>query len=256
MRWHDLLFAHWPIDLKDLRAAIARSYAASTDQWSIAGYDRARERQSAGELSLPQGLEIDTFDGQAYIGVVPFHMTHATGRFLPSVPGLSTFAEINLRTYVTVGGKPGVLFFSLDAASPAAVWAARRWWKLPYFHAYIHFEHHGDAIGYNSVRTHALSPQADFVGRYEPAGPVYAAAPGSLDHWLTERYCLYSLAGPAIIRGEIHHARWPLQPARAEISTNTMALAQGIALPETPPLLHFTKRLDVLGWAPEVAAIG
>lgn len=214
--WHDLLFAHWPLPPAEVVA------------------------------QLPAGLPLDTFDGQAWIGVVPFHMSGIRLRFTPPLPWISAFPELNVRTYVSRDGKPGVFFFSLDAANPLAVWLARRWFHLPYVHARMTSRREGESVAYASERKgHA----AAFEGRYGPAGPVYTAAPGSLDHWLTERYCLYVPDGRGVLhRGEIHHAPWPLQPAWANIRVNTMAAPAGLRLPDIQPKLHFSRRLDVGVW--------
>ena len=217
--WHDLLFAHWPVPVEDLRRVV------------------------------PAALGIDTFDGQAWVGVIPFRMSGVRPRLVPSTPWLSAFPELNVRTYVTVDDKPGVWFFSLDAGNPVAVEAARRWFNLPYFYARMSSSELGDDIHYTNHRIHRGAPQADFVGRYRPTAQVFHSEPGSLAHWLTERYCLYALDARAqLYRGEIHHARWPLQPAEAEIEVNTMTLPHGIRLPDTSPLLHFARRLDVVVW--------
>jgi uncharacterized protein YqjF (DUF2071 family) len=217
--WYHLLFAHWPISAAAMRALV------------------------------PAGLELDTYDGQAWLGVVPFGMTRVYPRRTFPVPWLSRFLELNVRTYVTYGGKPGVLFFSLDAANSAAVAIARRFFRLPYFHAHMRLAQRGGWIHYTSYRIHAGAPPAEFDGRYRPAGPVYASQPGTLEAWLTERYCLYTV-GPKgeVYRGEIHHARWPLQPAEAEITANTVALPLGLRLPETPPILHFARSLKTWEW--------
>lgn len=222
MRWHDLLFAHWPVPPRAVRPLV------------------------------PAGLELDAFDGSAWIGVVPFRMTGVRLRRLPAFAG-AAFPELNVRTYVTAGGRPGVWFFSLDASSRAAVRAARLWFGLPYFDARIRVRSAGDAVRYHSTRTHRGAPPAGFEASYRPTGPPRASAPGSLEHWLTERYCLYALRRGRLLRGEIHHAPWPLQPAEAEIRSNTMARAAGIDLPESRPLLHYAGRLDVVAWAPEPA---
>ena len=213
--WHDLLFAHWPIAAERMRQVV------------------------------PAELPLDTFDGQCWLGVVPFHMSGIRARGLPAIPGLSRFPELNVRTYVTLDGKPGVYFFSLDAASGAAVWAARRFYRLPYFRANMQADVGQNEIFYTCSRCE--SP-AMFRARYRPTAPVAFRQKGSLEHWLTERYCLYTVAGGRIFRGEIHHALWPLQEAEAEIEENTMAAAAGVALPDTRPLLHFAKRLEVLIW--------
>jgi uncharacterized protein len=222
MRWHDLLFMHWPVPSHTLRAVI------------------------------PPSLAIDTFDGMAWIGVVPFRMTGVRPRALPPLPWLSAFPELNVRTYVTTAGKPGVWFFSLDAANRIAVRMARWLFHLTYYDARMASGPSGGQVHYTSKRTHRGAPSAAFQGRYCPIGSVSYASSGSLDHWLTERYCLYAADRHGQVwRGDIHHARWPLQPAEAEVSVNTMTHQIGLALPDTPPLLHFARRQDVVGWTPE-----
>ena len=217
--WYNLLFAHWPIPAATMRALV------------------------------PPQLELDTFDGQAWVGVVPFGMKQVYPRGTFSVPWLSRFLEMNVRTYVTLGGKPGVWFFSLDAANSAAVALARRFFHLPYYHARMRMHNRKGWIQYTSFRTHAGATPAEIDARYRPTGPVYHSTPGTLEAWLTDRYCLYSL-GPRgdVYRGEIHHARWPLQPAEAEFNANSMAMACGLHLPSTPPLLHFARNLKTFEW--------
>jgi uncharacterized protein len=220
--WHDLLFAHWPVDAGEMRARV------------------------------PAALDVDLFDGQAWISVVPFRMSGIRPRFLPALPWLSAFAELNVRTYVVRDGKPGVYFFSLDAANPVAVRIARRVFHLPYFDAKMSLEFNGDWIEYRRTRTHRGSPPAEFSARYRPTGPVFRVAPGSLEEWLSERYCLYADDRRGRIwRTEIHHAPWPVQPAECEIHVNTMT-----ALPHVTPLLQFSRRLDVIAWLPELLASG
>jgi uncharacterized protein YqjF (DUF2071 family) len=232
MSWHDLLFMHWPLPATALREHI------------------------------PAALAIDTFEGMAWLGVVPFRMSGVRPRYMPALPRVSAFAEINVRTYVVAGGKPGVWFFSLDAADPIAVRVARRAFHLPYFDAHMACLTEGDGIRYASVRTHRGASPAAFRARYQPTGAVYHAAPGTLEHWLTERYCLYAAApskragAEHVLRGEIHHLRWPLQPAAAELAANTMTAPVGIELPASPPLLHFARRLDVVAWLPQPLAAG
>jgi uncharacterized protein len=220
--WHDLLFAHWPVDARELRA------------------------------SVPAALDVDLFDGQAWISVVPFRMSGIRPRYLPALPWLSAFAELNVRTYVVRDGKPGVYFFSLDAANPVAVRIARRLFHLPYFDAKMSIEYNGDWIEYRSKRTHRGAPPAEFSARYRPTGPVFRVAPGSLEEWLSERYCLYADDQRGRIwRTEIHHVPWPVQPAECEIMLNTMT-----ALPQVTPLLQFSRRLDIVAWLPELLAPG
>ena len=198
---------------------------------------------------LPAGLELDTREGQAWLGIVPFRMTGIRPRFLPPVPGISSFAELNVRTYVTRDGKPGVWFFSLDAASRLAVRAARAAFNLPYFDACMESRADGDAIAYTSERVHRGAPGATFRARYAPVGPVFRSAAGSLEEWLTERYCLYAAdRNGRVSRLEIDHVRWPLQPATARFETLDITGMAGVEFPGTNPHLLFVRRLDVVSW--------
>ena len=165
MRWCDLLFAHWTADPAVLRPLI------------------------------PPKLELDLFDRRAYIGAIPFRMEGVTPRGFPDIPGLHAFPELNLRTYVKAGGKPGVWFFSLDAGQKLAVRVARRFFHLPYFDANFEIENVGGTVKYLGVRTHRGASAATFSAEYRPVGAVYRTEPGTLESWLTERYCLYSSDG-------------------------------------------------------------
>jgi uncharacterized protein len=215
--WDDLLFAHWRVDA-----------------------DAVADR-------LPDGLELDTYDGKAWLGVIPFVVTGLRLRGTPPVPFVSTFRELNVRTYATAGGKPGVWFLSLDASSAAAVEAARRLYKLPYFRARIGVERRGGWIAYSCARAEGLRPHV-FEGRYRPARPAAEPQRGTLEHFLTERYCLYTEdACGRLLRADIHHEPWPLQPAEAEIDLNTMP-PEWLELPDEEPLLHFARRQDVVIW--------
>jgi uncharacterized protein YqjF (DUF2071 family) len=167
------------------------------------------------------------------------------------LPWLSAFPELNVRTYVTLGGKPGVYFFSLDAANPVAVWTARRWFNLPYFRARMAVQRDGGGYRYRSRRTHRGAAPAEFRGWYRPAGGELPAAEAALAEWLTARYCLYTLDRRGrVLRAEIDHPPWPLQPAEARITMNTMTAPFGLRLPDAPPLLHFSRWLDVRVWPP------
>jgi uncharacterized protein len=223
--WCDLLFAHWPVPARSLRGLV------------------------------PAGIEIDEREGTSWVGVVPFRMEGVTARGLPDVPGLSAFPELNLRLYVRVDDKPGVWFISLDATSWLTVWGARRFFHLPYFHADMEAREEGGRVVYRSVRgsgTDGGGARVEFRGSYGPTSDVFESRPGSLEHFLTERYCLYAQASDgAILRAEIHHRPWPLQAASADIAENTIGDAQGIALPGPPALLHFSRRLDVVNWWPQ-----
>jgi uncharacterized protein len=216
--WHDLLFAHWPVPAAELRAFV------------------------------PDGVTIQEFDGTSWVGVVPFRMSGVMLRPLPDLPWVSAFPELNLRLYVEVGGRPGVWFLSLDAANPLAVWAARRFFHLPYFHARMAIARDSDRIRYRSERLGRGGP-AVFRGSYWTTGGVFESMPGTIEHFLTERYCLYTQRKDGtLMRAEVHHRPWPLQPASLEIEENTMASAQGINLAGAPALLHFSERLDVIVW--------
>lgn len=213
--WHDLLFAHWPVPFEVLRPLI------------------------------PPQLALEVFDGQCWVGVVPFRMSGVRARGMPALPGLSRFPELNVRTYVNLHDRPGVYFFSLDAAHAAAVWAARTFYHLPYFNADMSARREDEGINYTSSRREG---RAEFKAQYTPCKAVHPRESGTLEHWLTERYCLYTVHHGRVYRGEIHHPRWPLQDASAEITINSMASAAGIFLPNLQPLLHFARRLEVLLW--------
>jgi hypothetical protein len=220
MTWHSLLFMHWPVNPALLQPHI------------------------------PKGLSLQTWEGMAWIGIVPFGMSKTGPKGLNWLPWLSAFPELNVRTYVQAEDKPGVWFFSLDAANPVAVRLARAGFHLPYMDARMKLET-GQEVTYCSIRTHPGQAPAEFRGRYKPTGPVYSAKADRLEHWLTERYCLYS-ANPKgqLFRGEIHHRPWPLQPAQAEIDINTMTSQLGFELPGEKPLLHFAQRLETVAWLP------
>ena len=221
MRWHELLFMHWPVPEETLRPLV------------------------------PPDLSVDTFDGSAWLGVVPFRMSGVRPRFVPEVAPLSNFPELNVRTYVTADGKPGIWFFSLDAHNPLAVRVARATYSLPYFDAKISCRVEGGEVSYRSVRTHRGAPPAEFAARYGPVGKPFESRPGTLESFLTERYCLYAADKKGNVRRcDVHHRLWPLQPAGAEVEKLAMTGQIGVKLPETEPLLHYSKRLDVLAWLP------
>jgi uncharacterized protein YqjF (DUF2071 family) len=225
-RWSDLLFAHWPIPVGGMAHL------------------------------LPAGLEVDTFDGVAWVGVVPFWMdqvqTRVTGEHCITIPGTAAFCELNLRTYVRskTSGLPGVYFFSLDAASALAVIGARTLFHLPYFFASMHRQIEPDGtIDYTSRRL-LTGRSVRFQARYRGLGKI--ATPGSdgtLEHFLTERYCLFTHRAGRVIVGHIHHLPWPLEAAEAEISINELPAAHGITLANQPPVLHFARELHVYIWS-------
>ena len=209
--WNDLAFLHWEI--------------------------------APGELQphLPPGVELDLHGGTAWIGVVPFDMKGVTRRGFPAWSPVSDFPEINVRTYVTVGGKPGVWFFSLDVPSRLAVWAARTFYHLPYFHARMSVRKTGEAVHYAHRRG-----ELAFIANYRPAEKI-EAEPGSFENWATERYCLYTAdRSGRLYRGEVHHPRWPLHRAEIEITENTML--QGWNTGPMHPSVLFSRHLPVVVW--------
>ena len=218
--WEQLLFAHWRVPAEALRRVI------------------------------PPQLEVDLHEGEAWLGVTPFVVRNLRMRGTPPPPVVSYFPEINVRTYVRHRGeKPGIWFFSLDTARMSGVLAARRGYRLPYFRASMSVRVRGDRVAFESRRTQRDGPPATFRAEYGAAGPPLPVRDGSLERWLAERYCLYTLdAEQRVHRGDIHHPPWPLLPAIARIEENTMARQIGIEL-EGDPLLHLAPRQDVLFWA-------
>lgn len=217
--WSNLLFAHWPVDYSAIRALV------------------------------PPELPLDSYNGHAWIGVTPFELSLVRPRGFPA-PLLSSVPEINVRTYVTIDEKPGVYFFSLDIRSFRATLGARLFYKLPYYPARMSVEPAGQAaFRYRSERIGWRRP-ARFRASYWPASGVRMSHPGSLEYFLTERYCLYTARPRGVFRTDIHHLPWPLQDAAAEIAENSMARAAGLSLPDQQPLTHFSRHLVVLAWLP------
>jgi uncharacterized protein YqjF (DUF2071 family) len=220
--WHTLLFAHWPLAPATLRPLV------------------------------PPDLALDTFDGQAWVSIAPFAMTCVRPRGFPAVPLLTESLEINVRTYAVYLGIPGVYFFSLDADNPLAVAVARTLTHLPYFPARMRRRLVDERVEYQSHRLVCGSPPAEFVATYWPTAAVKHAQRGTLEYWLAERYCLYTLTRRGhLYRVNIHHVPWPLQPAEAEIVHNSMTVPCALQLPDTKPLLQYSHRQEVLVWLPE-----
>jgi uncharacterized protein YqjF (DUF2071 family) len=221
-RWHDLLFAHWPVAPAKMRELV------------------------------PRELELDCFEGQSWLGIVPFRMSGVRLRGTPNVPGLSAFPELNVRTYVKLQGKPGVWFFSLDAANRVAVGVARAWFHLPYFYARMKAVPEVAEVDYQSSRADRRGQGERLEVKYGPVGKPFQAKTGSLEHFLTERYCLYAQRQPELVlRAEIHHRPWCLQMGSASFRENTMTKSLGVQLRESP-LLHFSTLQEVVVWTPEV----
>ena len=216
--WGKLLFMHWRVDTKVLRPLI------------------------------PQALEIDEFDGSAWIAIAPFTMwdIRAFPPFIPPIPFLNSAHELNVRTYVHYDRVPGVWFFSLDCNSSAAVLGARTFFHLPYFNADIDLEQDGAIIDYSLSRTD--DPAADFEASWKIGDTTPFSHPGSLEFFLTERYCLYSEDDGELYRARIHHQPWPLQKAEMHEFSSSMIESQGLSTPKGDPLLHYCEELDVKIW--------
>jgi uncharacterized protein YqjF (DUF2071 family) len=223
-RWNDLLFAHWPIPPADIAPLI------------------------------PDGLQVDTYHGSAWLGVVPFWMDRIKFRGVPQIPGTSSFPELNLRTYVREphSGAQGVYFLSLDASNLLAVLFARAFFRLPYHWADLRFEQRREREFWFGSRRRLTDPQVLFSARYRGLGPTRRLAesrPGSLEYFLTERYCLFTRDRDGhAMRANVHHVPWPLEEAEADIERNDLAAAVGIRLPNVPPVLHYSRRLAVYVW--------
>ena len=216
--WGKLLFMHWRITEKELRPLI------------------------------PNGLEIETFDGTAWIGVIPFTMwdIRAFPPFLPAVPGLSSMHELNVRTYVHHNRVPGVWFFSLDCNSAAAVRAARTFYYLPYFDAKIDLQERGNTIDYSLTRTE--EPSADFEASWTVGETIPFAHPDSLEFFLTERYCLYTEHERQLYQARIFHQPWPLQKASVSSYESTMIESLGLKTPKGEPVLNYAEQIGVDIW--------
>jgi len=217
MRWQNLVFAHWPIEPEKIRPL------------------------------LPSELEIDTYDGRAWIGIVPFHLTIR----LNWMPIAFEFPEVNVRTYTTYRGKRGVWFLSLDASSRMAVMTARLRYCLPYHKAKMKLQvdrlSAARWIRFSSRRIDCSTAPAELEMEYGPVGDSFQAEPGSLEHWLTERYSLFAVNRKgAITAAEVAHARWPLHGAEAVFKTNTILPSLGLNSLSSPPLLHFSQDLSVI----------
>ena len=221
-RWNDLLFLHYSLDPELVRAKV------------------------------PNVLTLDTYRQRAWVTVAPFWINHLRPPGVPSVPWFSNFNEINVRTYVSYDGKPGVYFFSLDASNLSAVWGARVFYRLPYWQASMKVSGKGKTtIKYDSKRQHGPKP-AELKCSYGPASArAFHARPSSLEHFLTERYCLYTTTRNRLYRGDIHHLPWDLQDAQVEMKQNTMAQPTGLQLAPEADIAFFARELKVLFWAPE-----
>jgi len=218
--WNDLLFVHYPVPPADLAPL------------------------------LPPGLTLQTFAGTSWVGVVAFKMEHVMRRPFPDLPGFSNFLELNVRLYVEYRGKPGVFFLSLDATNRLAVWGGRYFYSVPYRNADIILTHRKNSCEFVSRRKEP-GDRAEFAVRYETKAVIFQASPGTLEHFLTERYCLFAVNRRGLSCTEVHHLPWPLQIAQGEISKNTLLENFGVSLSHhSPPLLHYSRGVEVVSWPP------
>ena len=217
-KWGKLLFMHWPIDPGVLRPLI------------------------------PAGLEIDTFEGSAWIAIVPFTMwdIRAFPPYVPPIPALNAMHELNVRTYVHLNGTPGVWFFSLDCNNAAAVFGARTVFYLPYYNADIDLKQHDTTINYSLTRTD--EPAARFAATWKIGAPLPPSKPDSLEFFLTERYCLFSEHKRTLYQARIHHPPWPLQLATLDSHSSTMIEVLTLTEPTERPLLHYAEEISVDIW--------
>jgi uncharacterized protein YqjF (DUF2071 family) len=216
-RWADLLFLHWPVAIESLRPLV------------------------------PAALEIDTFDGRAYVGLVPFTMTGVRPVGFPAVRRVSDFHEVNVRTYVHYQGRdPGVWFFSLDAANALAVRIARSLWCLAYHFARMSLKtSENGRISYRSERLWPEPTPASCDLEYQPTGTPTKSTPGTLEHFLAERYVLYARRRANLYLGRVHHTPYPLQTAELNRLDESLLLASGILRPDVPPLVHYASEVRV-----------
>ncbi len=219
--WHHTLFVHWPVPASSIREHV------------------------------PPELEIDTFKGWAWIGIVPFQVKNMRGRYIPSLPFFSSYMEVNVRTYVKFGERSGVYFFSLDANHLLAVTGAKLVFGLAYKQAKIQFRIN-EYIEIKSIRVPSSDKSAKLKVNYRPETEVFFSEQGTLEHWLTERYCLWTRRGSKLFRGDIHHTKWELQRAQAELLQDILIPFVDQRFLQAPPLLHYNKYKKAFFWPPQM----
>ncbi len=217
-RWEDLLFLHWPVEPEALRPLI------------------------------PDALEVDTFDGKAWLGITPFHLEDVRPSMLPAFPGLSSFDELNVRTYVLHKNQPGIWFFSLDASKLISAVAARIFFMLPYYKASVDFGR--QPIRFDFEANRAGPPPARFRVSWKTGARLRDPDRDSLAFFLVERYCCYPVEGRGVYQTRIYHHPWILDDAQVEHLSSTMLSVLGISEPTSEPLVHFSKSLEVEVWPP------
>ncbi|MBA2175100.1 DUF2071 domain-containing protein [Halobacillus locisalis] len=212
--WEELVFMHWPVSVDLLRPHI------------------------------PETFEIDTYDGTAWIAIVPFRMNDIRFRGMPSVPLGNQLLELNVRTYVSYNGEPGVYFVTLDANHPLGIFLARTVFGLPYVHANMRMDQTDEIFHFTSRRTHSGYAPAHFHASFKTISPPVPSQPGSLLYWLTERYALWVIRGSSIYKGPIYHRNWSLQKAESEVYINQLTDFLPASVFESKPMTYYSKSLD------------
>lgn len=198
-------------------------------------------------VALPAQFPLDTFEGQAWLSITPLRVSSVRATLTPPAPWTG-FTEVNVRTYVTVGGEPGVYFFSLDANNPLVVAGAQPLFRMAYFLANVAMDTQDGWVPVASQRTQPVTPPVEFAVRYSPTATPFQAQPGSLEYFLHERYCIYSVDAGGIYRTEIDHGPWPLQPAEASVERNTLTQQLGLDLSLDSPRFFYTRSLEAKIW--------
>lgn len=213
-RWSELLFLHWDVPAAQVQA------------------------------TLPVGLAVDTWQGRAFVGIVPFFMERIRPAGLPPVPWLSWFHELNVRTYVVdARGRPGVWFYSLDCDQPVAVWLARRWFRLPYQHARFRSTRSNGEVSYEARRK-GLSESDRF--RWKRPASGRSAEAGTLEFFLVERYRLFAADGSGgLFTGQVHHSPYEISVPELTASSSVVGREAGFEFSDPPPLIHSVAGVDV-----------
>jgi uncharacterized protein len=224
-KWRDLLFLHWSFPPELVRPLV------------------------------PASLELDLWEGRAWVGIIPFVMREIRPAWWPRRLALN-FLETNVRTYVHTGGRPGIWFFSLEASSYLAVKGARVGWGLPYFFAAMRIARDAGAIEYESIRRGGdrSGRGARHAVRYRPGELLGPSAPGTFDHFLLERYLLFAVRRGRLLEGQVHHPPYPAQRAEVDTVTDELLAAAGLPAPDRPPeTIHFASGVDVEVFRPRAA---
>lgn len=220
MTWRDLMFASWRLPAEVVRPKV------------------------------PPELELDTFDGSAYVTLVPMRVTDMHWRGIPPIPGMEGFRELNLRTYIKRNDRPGVYFLSIECPAAFSDWIARHFFGVPYYAAEIATYRDGDCFRFASERTQKGQPPAALFSQFRPVGQAAPPAPGSLESFLVERYSLYFAGDGHVWRGDIQHDQWQLFQAEVQLDVNTISTAAGLELGPKPDHAAYVVQTDTLIFPP------